>query len=94
MRARLCSSEPMSPTPVNNPESEQIESRLPPQPDTALWVPIYTPDTVMPENPPVRKSTVVMLTPLQQSSREVEVSQSGHQNVSVLDKVWIWSKDL
>ena len=60
MRVCLCSSEPMSPTPVNNLGPVQIESRLPPQ----LWVPIHTPDTVMPENPPVQKSTVVMSTPL------------------------------
>ena len=64
MRARLCSSEPMSPTLVNFPGPEQIEPRLPPQPDTAPQFPIHTPDTVMPENPPVQKSTVVMSTPL------------------------------
>ena len=76
MRACLCSSEPMSPTPVNNPRPEQIESRLPPQLDIAPRVPFHTPDTVMLENPPVQKSTVAMSNPLQQSSREVEVPQS------------------
>ena len=35
MRARLCSSKPMSPTPVNNLGLEQIESRLPQQLSTA-----------------------------------------------------------
>ena len=57
---------------MNNLGPEQIESRLPPQLDTAPWVPIHTPDTVMPENPPVQKSTVAMSTLLQQSSREVK----------------------
>ena len=75
MRAHLFSSEPMSPTPVNNPEPEQIESRLPPQPGTAPRVSIHTPDTVMLENPPVQESNVAMSTPLQQSFREVEVPQ-------------------
>ena len=75
-RARLYSFEPMSPTPVNNPRPEQIESRLSPQPDTAPRVPIHTPDTVMSENPPVQKSTVAMSNSVQQSSREVEVLQS------------------
>ena len=64
MRAHLCSSELMSLTPVNNPGPEQIESRLPPQLNTAPQVPIHTPDIVMPENPPVQKSTFAMSTPL------------------------------
>ena len=76
MRACLCFSEPMSPTPVNNPGPEQIESRLLPQLDTAPRVPIYTPEEIMPEKPPVQKSTVAVSTPLQQSFREVEVPQS------------------
>ena len=76
MRAHLYSSESLSPTRVNNPGPEQIESRLPPQLDTAPLVPIHTPDTVMPENLPVQKSTVAMSTPLRQSSREVQVPQS------------------
>ena len=64
MGARLCSSEPMSPTPVNKLGPEQIESRSSLRPDTAPRVPIHTPDTVIPENPPVQKSTVAMSTPL------------------------------
>ena len=76
MRVCLCSSEPMSPTPVNNLGPEQIISILLPQPDTAPWVPIRTPDTVLLENPPVQNSTVAMSTLLQQSSWDVKVPQS------------------
>ena len=75
MRACLCSSEPLSPTPVNNPRPEQIKSRLPPQPDMAPKVPIHTPDTVMPENPSVQKSTVAMSTPLQWSTQEIRAPE-------------------
>ena len=73
MKVHLYSSEPMSPISVNNTGPEQIESRLPSQPDTAPRAPVHTPDTVMPENPPVQKSIFAISTPLQQSSREVEV---------------------
>ena len=68
VRACLCSSEQMSPTPVNNLGPEQIESRLPPQIDTTPWVPIHTPDTVMLEYSPVQKSIVAMSAGQQQSS--------------------------
>ena len=84
MRARLCSSEPMSPTLVNYLGPEQIESRLPPELDTAPQVPVHTPDTLMPENPPVQKSIVAMST-----HHDDPFEKSGHLNVSVLDKVWI-----
>ena len=85
MRACFYFSEPMSPTPVNYPGLEKIESRLLPQLDTALQVPIHTPDEIMPENPPVQKSTVAMSTPLRQSSWEVEVPQL---TVAVLTPPW------
>ena len=71
MRVCLCSSEPMSPTPVNNPGLEQIESRLPPQLETVPQVSIPTRDTVMSEKPPIQKSTVAMSTPLQWSAGEI-----------------------
>ena len=61
-RALLYSSEPISSTPVNNSGPEQIESRLPPQLDTAPQVSIHTPDTVIPDNPPVQKSTIAIST--------------------------------
>ena len=76
MRASLCSSEPMLPTPLNNLGPEKTESRLPPQLNTAPQVPIHAPDTVMLEIPPVQKSSVAMSTPVQHSSREVEVPPS------------------
>ena len=75
MRARLCSSEPMSPTPVNNPRPEQIESRLQPQLGTAPRIPIPTPDTVIPENPPVQKSTVAKSTPPRRSALEIRAPE-------------------
>ena len=66
---------PQSPTPVNDPRPGQIESRLLPQLDTAPRVPIHTPDTVMPENPPIQKSPVAMLTPPRRSAREIRAPE-------------------
>ena len=109
MRARLSFSESISPTPVNNLGSEQIESRLPPQPETAPRVPIHTPDTVIPDTVILHYRNQLLryqphcenLSELKnhnqllrcQPHRDDPLEKSEHPNVSVPDKVWIWSRD-
>ena len=87
MRAHLCSSEPMSPTLVNNPEPEQIESRLLPQPDPPRRSNAREssiPESIISMSPPPRQSsreikvlqlTVTMSTPPRRSAREIRVSE-------------------